>query len=186
MSSPIDLTTLANLEAWLGLASGNEDEPLLGRLITATSAFIETWCDRQFAQQTYTETRDGTGALRIAFAQSPVSAVASVTIDGNAIPPGDAVSTPGFYFTPTMLTLNGYEFCRGLGNVALAYTAGFATTPTDVEQACIELAATRYREMGRIGTASKSVAGETTSFVIKDMPPSVATILAPWRRVLPL
>jgi hypothetical protein len=186
MSSPIDLTTLTNLESWLGLASGNEDEPLLARLITAVSAYIETWCDRQFASQSYSEVRDGTGALRMAFAQSPVTAVASVAIDGNAIPPGDAVMTPGFYFTPTMLMLNGYEFCRGLGNVALSYTAGFAATPPDVEQACIELAAMRYREMGRIGVASKSVAGESTSFVIKDMPPSVATILAPWRRVLPL
>ena len=30
-----DLTTLANLEAWLGLASGNADEGLLAHLITA-------------------------------------------------------------------------------------------------------------------------------------------------------
>jgi len=186
MPSPIDLTTLANLESWLGLASGNEDEALLARLITATSGFIQTWCDRQFAAQSYSETRDGTGALRMAFAQTPVSAVASVAIDGNAIPPGDAFSAPGFYFTPTMLMLNGYEFCRGLGNVALTYTAGFAATPPEIEQACIELASLRYRELGHIGTASKSVAGESTSFLVKDMPPSVATILAPWRRVLPL
>ena len=186
MSSPSDLTNLADLEAWLGLASGNDDEPLLARLITAASAFIETWCDRQFAAQTYTEVRDGTGAVRMAFAQTPVTAVTSVAIDGHAIPPGDAVSTPGYYFTAAMLMLNGHAFARGYGNVQLSYTAGFAATPADIEQACIELAAMRYRELGRIGVASKSVAGESTSFVIKDMPPSVATILAPWRRVLPL
>jgi hypothetical protein len=181
-----DLTTLANLEAWLGLASGNADEPLLSRLITAVSAYIETWCDRPFASQAYTETRDGTGALRMAFAQTPVTAVTSVTVGGQAIPAGDAVSAPGYFFTPTMLTLNGYEFARGLGNVQLAYTAGFATTPPEIEQACIELAAFRYRELERVGVASKGLAGETTSFIIKDLPPSVATILAPWRRVVPL
>lgn len=179
-----DLTTLANLEAWLGLAAGNVDEPLLSRLITAVSAYIETWCDRQFAAQAYTETRDGTGSLRMAFAQTPVTAVASVTVGDQTIPPGDAVSTPGFYFTPTMLYLNGYAFARGLGNVQLAYTAGFAATPPEIEQACIELAAFRYRELERVGVASKGLAGETTSFVIKDLPPSVATILAPWRRVV--
>jgi hypothetical protein len=184
--SSSDLTTLANLEAWRGLASGNQDEALLSRLITAASSYIETWCDRQFASQSYTETRDGTGAPRMAFAQTPVSAVASVTIDGQNIPPGDAVSTPGFYFTPTMLYLNGYAFHRGLGNVALVYTAGLAATPPEIEQACIELAAFRYREMERTGVASKALAGETTSFVIRDMPPAVATILAAWRRVVPL
>ncbi len=186
MPSPIDLTTLANLEAWLGLAPGNADEAMLGRLITAASAYIQTWCDRQFAQQTYSEVRDGTGAIRMAFAQTPVTAVASVTIGGQAIPPGDAVATPGFYFTPTLLMLNGYEFCRGFGNVSLVYTAGFAATPPEIEQACIELAAFRYRELERVGIASKGLAGETTSFVIKDLPPAVATILAAWRRVVPL
>jgi len=186
MPSASDLTTLANLESWLGLASGNADEALLSRLITAASAYIETWCDRQFASQAYSETRDGTGARRMAFAQTPVTAVSSVVIDGQIIPPGDAVSMPGYFFTPTMLTLNGYTFGRGLGNVALVYTAGFAATPPDIEQACIELAAFRYRELERVGVASKSLGGETTSFVIKDIPPDVATILAAWRRVVPI
>ena len=181
-----DLTTLANLEAWLGLGSGNADEALLGRLITATSAYIETWCDRAFAAQAYTETRDGTGGVRLAFAQTPVTAVTSVVVSGLTIVQGDATAKRGYYFTPTTLMLNGLVFARGLGNVQLAYTAGFATTPPEIEQACIELCALRYRELGHIGTASKSVAGESTSFVVKDMPPSVATILAPWRRVVPL
>jgi len=186
MSSPNDLTTLADLEAWLGLASGNQDEPLLARLITAASAYIETWCDRAFASQGYSETRDGTGAQRMAFAQTPVTAVTSVVVSGLTILPGDATGAPGYYFTPTMLMLNGLVFARGLGNVRLAYTAGFATIPPEIAQACIELTALRYRELGHIGTASKSVAGESTSFVVKDMPPSVATVLASWRRVVPL
>lgn len=181
-----DLTTLANVEQWLGLAAGNQDEPLLTRLVTAASQYIQAWCDRQFASQAYTETRDGTGSLRLAFAQTPVSAVASVTIDGQAIPPGDAVNTPGYYFTPTLLYLNGHAFRRGLGNVVLVYTAGFASTPPEIEQACIELVAFRYRELERTGVASKGMAGETTSFVIRDLPPAVATILGTYRRVLPL
>ncbi len=181
-----DLTTLANLEAWLGLPTGNADEALLARLITATSAYIESWCDRAFAAQSYTETRDGTGAQRMAFAQTPVTAVANVTVNGQSIPAGDAVSVPGFYFTPTMLYLNAVAFIRGFANVQLAYTAGFTTTPPEIEQACIELAAFRYREMERTGVASKGLAGETTSFVVKDMPPAVATILEGWKRVVPL
>ena len=44
-----DLTTLADLEAWLGLSSGNADEPVLSRLISAVSAAAESWCGRSFA-----------------------------------------------------------------------------------------------------------------------------------------
>ncbi len=178
-----DLTTLADLEQWLDLPAGNADEPLLSRLITAASDYIQTWCARSLASQSYTETRDGTGGARLAFLQTPATAVASLIIDGQAIPPGDAASTPGFYFTPTLLNLNGYLFRRGLSNVVISYTAGFATIPPEIEQAAIELIAWRYREIDRTGMAAKGIAGETTTFVIKDMPPSVATILAAYRRV---
>lgn len=181
-----DLTSLGNVEQWLGLASGNQDEALLTRLISAASGFIQNWCSRQFASQDYTEIRDGTGGLRLAFANFPVTSVTSLTIDGHTIPPGDATVTPGFYFTSTMLILNGHCFNRGFGNIEISYVAGLETIPSEVEQACIELIAFRYRELDRIGLSSKGLAGETTSFVIKDMPPSVATLLDNYRKVLPL
>lgn len=180
-----DLTTLANVEGWLGLAPGNEDEALLGRLITAASGFIQTWCGRQFASQAWTETRDGHGGTRMAFLNTPVTAVTGLVVSGEAIPAGDAWQTPGFYFSPTMLYLNGHRFRRGAGNVAIATTAGYATTPLEVEQACIELVGFKYRALDRIGLASKSLAGETTSFVLADLPAEVAAALALYRRVSP-
>jgi hypothetical protein len=180
-----DLTTIDTVEQWLGLASGNQDEALLERLISAASGLIETWCGRTFASQSYVETRDGTGGRRMAFINGPVTSVSSVMVSGQSIPPGDAVTTPGYYFSPTMLILNGHVFRRGLGNVTISTIAGYATIPAEVEQACIELVSFRYRELDRIGLASKGLAGETTAFVIKDMPPSVASLLDLYRRVVP-
>lgn len=183
-----DLTTLAAVEAWLGLAPGNADEALLASLITAASGFVQTWCDRQFASQSYTESWDGKGARRMPFPHSPVSAVASVTIDGQAIPAStdNGVASPGFFFAPKMLMLSGYRFTQGFGNVQVAYTAGFATIPADVAQAAIDLIALRYREKDRVGKSSESVGGQqTNAFTIRDMPPQVATILAKYQRVVP-
>ena len=88
-------------------------------------------------------------------------------------------------FTDTMVILNGYCFGRGIANVELVYTAGFASVPPGVEQAVIDLVALRYRELDRIGMASQSVGGETTAYVIRDMPPQVATALASWKPVVP-
>ena len=175
-----DLTTLATLEQWLGLASGNADEALLGRLITAASGFIENWCGRKFVSQAYTETRDGPGGSRLIFAHSPVTVVASVVVDDIAIPAG----TPGYHFTDLMIDLSGYRFTAGRQNVALSYTAGYAVIPAELEQACIELCAFRYRELDRIGISSKGMAGESTSFVIKDVPDSVIAALVPYRKVI--
>ena len=84
-------------------------------------------------------------------------------------------ATPGYIFTDIMLVLIGYGFNRGMANVMVSYTAGFATVPLEIEQACIELIAFRYREAQRVGMSSKGMLGETTSFIVRDVPPSVAT-----------
>src|SRR5271156_3343159 len=96
-----DLTTLADLEAWLGLASGNADEALLQRLIGAVGAAAESWCGRVFAVSSCTETRDGTGGRRLSFANTPVTAVAAVTIDSVAIPPSPGAPAHGYLWSPT-------------------------------------------------------------------------------------
>lgn len=182
-----DLTTLANLEAWLKLQPGNADEALLARLITAASAFAQgpEGANRQFGLANYSETKDGNGNSRMPFGNPPVAAVSSVIISGQPIPAGDAFQTPGYYYTPTRLMLNGYRFDRGLGNIQIAYQAGWASVPADVEQAVIEIAAYAYRERDRLGLSSQAQAGETTAYVIKDAPPRAASTLKGYRRVAP-
>jgi hypothetical protein len=187
-----DLTTLANVKGWFSPPlTTTSDDALLTRLITAASQFIQTWLNRQIAQQAYTETRDGNGGRKLVFANAPVTAVASLTIDGIAIPPAPNPTTAGFVFSPTMLYLQGtipgpsrdiYVFSRGFQNVVVGYTAGYAATPPEIEQACIELVALRYKERDRIGQASKNLAGEVVSFAQKDMPADVQTMLAQYRR----
>lgn len=183
-----DLTSLDPVKAWLGLTDADqaEDDALLSWLITAASGFIRSWCSRDFTSQGYIETHDGTDGTRLPFLHTPVSAVASLLIDNRPIPAGDPVLTPGYYFTPTMLMLNGFAFSRGYGNVVITYTAGLTAIPPDLEQACIELVGQRYREKDRIGLSSKGMAGETTAFALKELPDTVKAALQPYRRILPL
>jgi hypothetical protein len=178
-----DLTTLANVKGWFSPPlTSTVDDVLLTRLVTAASQFIQTWLGRQISLQTYTEQRDGTGGRLLAFANVPVTAVTSLVIDGVPIPQAPDTQSPGFVFSASMLYLQGYRLTRGFQNVAVVYTAGFASTPSEIEQACIELVALRYKERDRIGHVSKSVSGETVSFVQKDMPPDVETVLEQYRR----
>jgi hypothetical protein len=181
-----DLTSITNVEAWLGLAPGNSDEATLERLITAVSNATESYCSRTFAETDYTETRDGSGGYRLTFRNTPVTAVSSVTIDGDAVMPSPGAPQSGYLFSDTALTLIGQKFCRGLMNVFIAYTAGYATTPGDLEQAVIDWIAHVYREKDRIGFTSQNLAGQVTSYLIRDMPPRVATLLAPYKRRVPV
>jgi hypothetical protein len=178
-----DLTTLANVKAWLSpplVTTG--DDALLSRLITAASQFIQTWLARQIAIQSYTETRSGDGGRKLALANAPIATVSSLTIDGLAIAPAPSPLAQGFVFGASTIYLQGYCFTRGFQNVVVGYTAGFSATPPEIEQACIELVALRYKERDRIGHVSKSIAGETVAFQQKDMPADVQTILGQYRR----
>ena len=75
-----DLTALNDVKAWLRTGQDpfpDTDDALLARLITAASQFIQTWLNRQVALGDWQESRDGTGGQRLAFANTPVSAVLS-------------------------------------------------------------------------------------------------------------
>jgi uncharacterized phiE125 gp8 family phage protein len=178
-----DLTTLDAAKAWLAIGSSNDDG-LLASLVSAASQFIQTWLNRSIASQAYTEVRNGLGMTKMAFADYPVTAVTSVTVDGVAIPASTGPTVNGYVTDGTMLYLRGYTFTSGIQNVSLAYVAGFAVTPPEVAQACIELVAMRYRERDRIGLASKAVGGETTAYSLKDLPADVETILKNYKKVI--
>ena len=186
-----DLTTLSDVKAWLQIGQNPfpaTDDALLTRLITAASRFIEAWLGRQVASADWLEVRDGTGGQLLAFANFPVTAVLSLSIDGLNIPPSaaDVGFGAGYSFTPTELALRGYVFTRRAQNVSITYTAGYAAIPADIAQACTELVCQRYRERTRIGEVAKATGGgETVRFSQKDMSDGVKTLLTQYRAVAP-
>lgn len=187
-----DLTILADVKAWLQTGASpfpSTDDALLSRLITAASGFIETWLHRPVLSADWLEIRDGSGGNRLAFANVPVTAVLSLTIDGLAIPPAanNGDFGPGYAFTATELVLRGFVFSRRPQNVVVTYTAGYASVPPDIAQACIELVCQRYRERSRTGEVAKSRGtSETVTFSQKDMPDSVKTLLSQYRAAAPV
>ena len=205
-----DLTTLADVKAWLQTGQSAfpaTDDALLTRLITAASQFIQTWLNRQIASQDWIEIRDGIGSalgphdMRYQFAAFPVSAVSLVVVNGLAIPPISAsppappgiaalstfATQAGYLFTPTQLVIRGYVVPRKAGCVTLRYTAGYAVTPPELAQACIELVALRYRERSRIGEVARAIGGgETVSYSQKDMSASIKTLIQQYCTVAPV
>jgi hypothetical protein len=187
-----DLCQLSDVTGWLQTGQNPfpaTDDALISRLITAASQFIQTWLQRQIAVSDWIEIRDGDGGQRLAFANVPVTQVWSLSIDGLTIPPAPANGRfgAGYVFSPTELALRGYVFTRRAQNVSVTYTAGYASVPPDITQACIELVALRYRERTRIGEASKALmSGETVTYAQKDMSDDIKTLLSQYRAVAPV
>jgi hypothetical protein len=185
-----DLTTLADVKAWLQTGQSAfpiTDDALLTRLIGAASRFIESWLNRRILQSDYMEVRDGTGGNRLQFASFPVTAVISLTIDDVVVPPSPSTRTAGYVFSPTQLVVRGYRFTQRPQNVVVVYTAGYATVPPEIAQACIELVALRYRDRTRIGEVSRALgSGATAAYSQKDLSEPVKAILQQYRAVAPV
>ncbi len=183
-----DLIVLADVKSWLGLTdpAQTEDDALLAALIAAASAFIRSWCRRDFTVQPYIETRDGTGGMRLALTHTPVLSIDSLLIDGQPVPAAPAIGASGYFFTPTMLYLHGHRFRRGFGNVVISYRAGLVEIPADLQRACVELVGLRFRERDRIGLTSRAQAGETTAYSQADVPAPMRVVLDGYKRILPL
>lgn len=179
-----DFCTLADVKAWLGITDTNSDS-LLTAMISQISAEIRTFTNRDiYPVGTYTETLSGNGRQSIVMPQYPITAVSSLTVDGVAIPARQGATGSGYVFDDAGIYLDGYTFARGVKNVSVTYSAGFATLPPDLQRACIEWVAFRQSEQAHIGLRSKSIGNESASFATASdaAPPAVMRTLNQWTR----
>lgn len=164
-----------DVKAYLGITKPDKDA-IIDRLILAVSAHIEKVCGRSFAVQTYIDNFRPAGQASIFLKHGPVTGFTSLVAGGQIM---DATR---YYRDGRVVALeSGSVFGREA--VVATYQAGYATVPEPIKQACIETVALRVREMDRIGEASKSIAGESTSYIVSDLTPSAKALIAPFREV---
>ena len=159
----------------------------LARLITSCSTLFESISDRSFHSGAHTYMRNGHGGTSLPLPETPVTAVSTLTIDGYSIAARPAVGGMGYVLVDDVLMLDGgYRFNKGIANVSVTYTAGYATIPSDLEQACVETVASWYRRSTRVDENSKSIQGEVVSFSTAEIPKPARLILdlysRPWPR----
>jgi hypothetical protein len=138
-SIPVDSTLFGTYTSG-GLASVSDT--LMQRLITAISAYFSTVCDRTFRNQSYNETRDGTGGASLLLRNFPITSVSALMIDGVPVPARPALNAAsqitsagflGYFGGPSgyafddkrLLLAGGYLFARGPQNVNIAYAGGY-------------------------------------------------------------
>lgn len=169
-----DLVTLDDLKAYAQITS-NTDDALLKRLIAAVSEQAAKDCGRVFEVQPYTDTFRPGGQTSVFLRHGPVVSISTIVIGGNP------AEISRFDHDGRVLALKSGVF--PYSPVAVAYSAGFAGIPADLQQAVIETVALRYQEMSRVGVASKAMAGETTSYVMAPFPANARAILNTYREV---
>jgi hypothetical protein len=178
-----DLVTIADVKAYLGGDLQSNDDAVLSRLISAASSFFTRACSREILERSYSELYDGKGTARLYLRNGPVTGVTSLMIDGISIPPAPGVLEAGWVLNGNIILLFGHWFTRGLANIAVTYSAGYATPPADVAEAVMELVGLRYRGKDRLGKVSEGMGGiATTSYAQKDVSPFIASVIANYAR----
>ncbi len=189
-----DLTTLANLKAYLGSNVGSYSDAWLSGVISAVSQQIQQWLSRTIASASYTDKFSGPGGISVLTRQYPITAVSAVSIDGVAVPASTTQTDAGYQFDKRKIQVRGYRFGRGVMNCSISYTAGYATTPADLEAAVWETCSIFLSSQGADSPALKmlragdteqqtqipgTVSGAAIGTIIAS--PNITSVLMPYR-----
>ncbi len=148
-----DLTTLANLKVYLGIASSvTTYDTLFSALITAASLALAHFCDRDsFKATAYTSTLNGNGHRYYVLPNTPINSITSVVMDYNETTTDTYLGTSFDYepntgkvlFKPTATKTRRFPY--GFRNLYWVYNSGYATIPADLELICQMVVATMWR-----------------------------------------
>lgn len=180
-ANAIDLCTLAEARRYVNV-SGTDDDELLQQIITSTSEMFNRHCNRNLLEKEYTETFDGNGKTLMILENYPINSVLSLSINGANVAPYTFGASQGYIAKNHLLTVYGTAFVRGFQNVSINYMAGFQTPPYDLQQACLEVVALRYKERDRVGHISKQLGDETVSYLIKALTDNAQQTLKSYKR----
>lgn len=196
MSDPlVDLTT--SDAAAIHLANVSLTVPSnLDDLITAVSGVLQSYASRRFPSQPYSVMLNGEGGDRLNLPNTPITAVASVQIDGVNVPAAGSPTAYGYVFSDNQVLLRGWRFCEGVQNVAISYTGGFAQIPAELAQACLEgvgavIATFQYADPRAIelqagGSKLVFASGKSNDLANLCLTPNVTQILNQYRRTAPI
>lgn len=177
-----DLTTVADVKAFLGITF-TTDDALIQTLVSNASAFIGQYCNRRIMSASYTESYNGYGGDTLVPNNFPITQVASVMVDGVVIPAAGSPTQSGFVNDDKAIYLRGYSFNTGRKNVQVTYTAGFATVPPELAQACIEIIAVKYKRRTEYHVSGRTLDGQMITYNTADVPASAGAVLSQYQRV---
>jgi Phage gp6-like head-tail connector protein len=210
----MSLITVDQVKTFLEITSTQHDAKLQD-CVDAAAADVETYCDRKFSLASYTpETTpddallDGKDLPFLYTPQWPIVSVTSLKLvqEGNN---GDIQTFAANQYavkklegmilltTAANIQLFGQAgitrptFPAGVQNIAVSYTAGFATLPKDLVQAIVMVAAQHHLigNTRRLGAKSINMVGGqgggTTSFAINGIPAEAREKLDRYKSVIP-
>lgn len=140
------LCTLADVKETLGVASSDTSwDNIIKRKINQATELIEGWCGRRFKETTYTdELYDATHDRQLVLRNYPVTSSVTLSARDTTLNEGDfdTIDSENYFVDANAGVLDGISnFWGSFDQWRVTYTAGYATIPSDLAEACATLAA---------------------------------------------
>lgn len=180
-AAPFDLTTIAAARTWGNITPGVTDAQVQS-YVTAWSRMFQTLTRRGMdliVGQSTVEQRDGTGTDSITTNDYPIlPPLTSLRIGLQTVPPA---VYPSFGYNldsgnQGYITLSGFRFTRGRGNVFISYNYGFASIPEDVSEAANEMVLWLLRMRDHVDVDMATLAQQIVKYKTK-FPPTVCAVI---------
>lgn len=145
------LITVQDVKDFLGITITDDDDKIWNACLAAQEE-AETFCDRKFDGQSFTEYYDGDGTSVLQLRNYPINAVTSIYDDIDRVYGADTLIDSDDYAINTdtgIIELVGLAFCKGAKNIKATYTAGYggsgyAVVPFDLAQSLVFKASAIY------------------------------------------
>lgn len=178
------LASLDDIRNFYGLLGTGKDDDLIEDLLDQVSKTIESFCDRTFDSDTYTEYFDGKGSAWLHPTYYPITSVTGIWDDtewswGASTEISDSeyrVSNDGRF----VLLKNTY-FGDFRENIKITYVAGYTTIPNDLKLACIEETVRRYKRRQEVDVTGRTMEDGSTTVMAGDMLPQTKDVLKRYR-----
>lgn len=153
-----DLVSLSDVKSFLGI-SGSSNDAVLSTIISSVSTFVENYIGYTVASTTYTnEEFDGTGKEKYNIPVYPVTVFTSMdyrTTSANENSWEQIDSEDYFvYLDEGYVHLIG-GFHEGPKNYRMTYTAGYESTPADLELAVLQMIRDVYNTKATSSTVTQ-------------------------------
>lgn len=147
------------------------DASYLTGLLNAASTRCERYCRRSFASVEAAEVYNGDGTNSLMLRRIPVTAVKELVI---SLPASETVTYTGTQLlidsrtgeirvkAEQVQTSQYYCFPRAFQNISVTYTAGFATIPSDLQEACRHMVQWLHTELTRNPAIKQERLGDYT------------------------
>ena len=140
-----DFTTAAKVKSFFQISTNTAIDALLAEILPRITKEIQTICDRELFEATYTKYLSGNGTDTLMVPEYPITEITSIHDDIDRVYGADTLLAATDYIfhagSANALTgiIKGYYtiFSQGEENIKIVFKAGYATMPGDIEEAAI-------------------------------------------------